>query len=282
MNENIEKVIQYLKKNIDGVYSIEEIIQLSSYSKYHFYKIFELNTGESIFNYIKRLKLEKNYLKILQNESATYIDLDVICDNSIKFDKSFKKTFGKEYVEYKNNINNKLYKYAKPLEQTPQIIYLKNKYFICQGKHTNGYYYSLKTWISLFEQLSKFSMDVSHKNIALEINKNNFFGTSYIDSFDLKKSHVTYEACIECKKNDINILSEYGFKTKKINEGKYIYIKHYGEYENIKNSWLNLYKWIEENGYIPRDEPVIEQYINMIEKINVPTEQIIKIFIPIE
>lgn len=54
MNRQIEKVLYHIEQNLDDTL-------IAGYSKYHFCRIFKLNVGESMMEYITRLRLEKAF-----------------------------------------------------------------------------------------------------------------------------------------------------------------------------------------------------------------------------
>ena len=66
MNEQIQKVQYIIERNLDISLDLDDLARIAGYSKYHFSRCFKLNTGESITDYITRLRLEKAQLKIIQ------------------------------------------------------------------------------------------------------------------------------------------------------------------------------------------------------------------------
>jgi len=72
---------------------------------------------------------------------------------------------------------------------------------------------------------------------------------------------------------------KYGFETKFVSGGKYAKVlANCGE--NLE-SWYGLYAWIEKNGYVFRDEPPFEKYLDELDKPKT-TESRVEIFVPIE
>jgi len=59
MNEQILKALYYIEENLDSSLDLDDIAKVAGYSKYHFCRIFKLNVGESMMEYITRLRLEK-------------------------------------------------------------------------------------------------------------------------------------------------------------------------------------------------------------------------------
>ena len=55
----INKVIDHIEKNLDSDFSLSELAKISNFSKFHFSRIFQGITGETPFQLILRLRLEK-------------------------------------------------------------------------------------------------------------------------------------------------------------------------------------------------------------------------------
>ena len=55
----INKAVDYIEKNLDNELSLEKISSAANFSKFHFHRIFAAFTRETLNNYIKRRRLEK-------------------------------------------------------------------------------------------------------------------------------------------------------------------------------------------------------------------------------
>ncbi len=91
----INIAVDYIEKNLDHDFSLDEIAAVAGFSKYHFHRIFHTFSGESLFQFIQRLRLEKA-ATLLLNEPAkpiTEIALDCGFSSSSSFAKSFKQYF---------------------------------------------------------------------------------------------------------------------------------------------------------------------------------------------
>ena len=74
-NQIVNKAIDYIFSHIEKELSVDEISQYIGYSKYYLTRIFKAETGESIYAFIKRLKLEQSTwrLKVEKSRSITEI-----------------------------------------------------------------------------------------------------------------------------------------------------------------------------------------------------------------
>ena len=74
-NQIVNKAIDYIFSHIEKELSVDEISQYIGYSKYYLTRIFKAETGESIYAFIKRLKVEQSAwrLKVEKSRSITEI-----------------------------------------------------------------------------------------------------------------------------------------------------------------------------------------------------------------
>jgi AraC family transcriptional regulator len=65
MNEyaaRINTVIDYIERNLGKKLTLDELASVAKFSKFHFLRIFNAFNGETLFQFIQRLRLEKSAL----------------------------------------------------------------------------------------------------------------------------------------------------------------------------------------------------------------------------
>lgn len=77
-NETINHAIDYILQHINEELSVDDVAAYCHFSKYHFSRMFKEETGESVYAFIKRLKLEQSAfrLKVEPNRTVTDIGTD--------------------------------------------------------------------------------------------------------------------------------------------------------------------------------------------------------------
>lgn len=92
--DKINQVIDYIDLNLSQKLDLEELSRVACLSKYHFHRIFHSFTGEPLYAFINRLRLEKAAgLLISQETSITAIAMDCGFQDSATFSRAFKKHF---------------------------------------------------------------------------------------------------------------------------------------------------------------------------------------------
>jgi len=67
----INKTFDYIDSHLDTPMNLEELAAVASFSKYHFNRIFHSIVGETPFQFIQRVRLEKAAMLMLTNSRMT-------------------------------------------------------------------------------------------------------------------------------------------------------------------------------------------------------------------
>ena len=88
----INKAINYIFENIDEEITVDDVARHCSYSKYHLMRMFKEDTDEALYQFIKRVRLERSAwrLKVEKDKSITEIGVDYGYSSS-NFATAFKK-----------------------------------------------------------------------------------------------------------------------------------------------------------------------------------------------
>ena len=92
--EKINRVVDYIQDHLESNLSIQELSKVACLSSFHFNRIFKNLVGEPLYQFIKRLRLEKAAGLLCSSElPITEIALTCGFETSASFSKSFKKHF---------------------------------------------------------------------------------------------------------------------------------------------------------------------------------------------
>ena len=120
--KRILKVLIYIEDHIEEEISIEELAKVSCHSPFHFHRIFHMVVGETVYKYVRRLRLEKAASKLRYTEHPiTDIAMDTQYDTPSAFTRAFKQTIGHSPRNYRtlfkevNAMNQKISELPKIL-----------------------------------------------------------------------------------------------------------------------------------------------------------------------
>ena len=267
----INKAIDYINENISEELNLENVAKASYFSKYHFNRIFKSITGETVSDYIKRIRLEKSahILGVMKN-SITEIAIECGFNSSEQFSREFKNYFGFSPSEIKkikrenseNGIaesmekitakrkfcNHKLDKqFMENLKSMESEIINCEKIDMYYKRYTGRYGIELQKFIIEF-------MDEIKEYIDINSLKTNFCGIIYDNPRISDDDKCRFDICISKKsiKEVKSFKDIYGEIT--IQSGKYAKFKYKGTSEEVGNGYAWIYGiWFPNSGYEPDD-----------------------------
>ena len=104
----INKALDYIDTNIENQFTLEELAAAANFSKFHFHRIFHSIIGETPFQFILRVRLEKAAILIITDsyESLTQIAFQCGFTDVSIFSRNFKSFFKVSATQYRKNKSN--------------------------------------------------------------------------------------------------------------------------------------------------------------------------------
>lgn len=105
----INKTFDYIESNIEKQFTLEELASVAHFSKFHFHRIFQGIVGETPFQFIQRVRLEKAAYMVAANPRESISEIAYKCgftDVSV-FSRNFKSHFKKSATRYRKDILEK-------------------------------------------------------------------------------------------------------------------------------------------------------------------------------
>jgi len=103
--QRICRAMNFISQNLDREPSLEEIAQSAHFSAFHFHRIFKVVTGETVFGFMRRLRLEwaANRLLGQPQEDVTSIAMECGFSSSQNFAKAFRAQFNASPTEFRQS-----------------------------------------------------------------------------------------------------------------------------------------------------------------------------------
>lgn len=104
----INKALDYIDTNIEKQFTLEELAGIANFSKFHFHRIFHSIVGETPFQFILRIRLEKAASLIITNphERLTQIAFQCGFSDASIFSRNFKSFFKASATQFRRNKSN--------------------------------------------------------------------------------------------------------------------------------------------------------------------------------
>ncbi len=291
-NMRLNIIQDYIERNIENNFTLEELSKISGFSKYHFHRIFSSTMNETINRYINRQKLEKSasFLIHTPNKSITEIAYDFGFGDSAIFSRSFKSYYGispsnyrKEYskngkgikLSYSYNDDKNLRRDTKMKNVNVEVTNV-SEMKVVYLRHVGSYQNFATVFSSMLEKLFVFADKkglVGNKDCKLICI---YHDNPKITESDKRRTSVCLSVPEEIEANE-------DFCEMTISGGKYA-IGHFEitTGEEHRDAWQYLYgKWLPKSGYQPDDRLSFEVYLND-PKFDPDGKQYIDIYLPIK
>jgi AraC-like DNA-binding protein len=91
----INRVIDYIESNLAEELQLETLARVAAFSTFHFHRIFRAATGEPLYGFIQRLRLEKAAGQLINNPTKTITEIAFDCGFGLSatFSRAFRNYF---------------------------------------------------------------------------------------------------------------------------------------------------------------------------------------------
>ncbi len=92
----INRVMDFIERNMARSFTLEELAAEANFSKFHFSRIFWAMCGETPFEFLSRIRMEKAASLLIMNPKESITEISFLCgfSNLPVFSRNFKSTFG--------------------------------------------------------------------------------------------------------------------------------------------------------------------------------------------
>jgi len=288
-------VIDYIEANIGKDLSLEELARVAHFSPFHFHRIFRAMAGETLNNFIQRIRVEKAATKLVLNPKKSITEIAFECgfSGSSAFARVFRETFhtsasdwrSRRYLQYSKNgkIDSKESQPVGNIRQDFDIypyytegttkqrwrIEMKNREIqtnvevkdmpelhVAYVRHIGPYKGDQELFAGLFNKLMVWAGPRS----LLRFPETKVL-TIYYDNPDITdESRLRTDACITIPE-DTQVEGEIGKAT--ISAGKYAVAHFEISPDQYQEAWNAVYGgWLPDSGYQPDDRPCYELYLS--------------------
>ena len=244
-NELVSKAIEYIVENLNEEIAIEDVANYCHLSKYYFCRIFKAETGEGVYAFIKRLKMEQSAIemKLGKNKSITDIGMTYGYSSS-NYSTAFKKHHHLSPAEFRKTVNaicaphpyisDHLAKFQS-FEEYNQKIEIRElaDFWVIYERYLGNYLDLGEQWLTF---VAKYQAYVNCDALLIE--------RFYDDPSITKVSQCLYDLCMTV---DANLRLE---NTTSIEGGKFAVYRFDGLIKDIYESLQDIFNiWLPNSGY---------------------------------
>ena len=253
----INKAITYILSNLEEDISVGDVSSFCGISKYHLNRIFKKETGEALYEFIKRNKIERSAwrLKVEKNKSVTEISSDYGYSSS-NFSTEFKKSLHISPSLFRKESEERVHICSlsrgltlddmESMEKNITIETLPDMFVIYERKKGN-YKNMPSQWCSFIEKYSYLKTD---DTLYIECTLD--------DPSITDEDNCLYEICQTVDKTDRRISN---LSTTKFTGGKYAVYHYKGWPEFLYMVYQEVFcRWLKKTGYEIDSRPIIDIY----------------------
>lgn len=281
----IDAVTAYIHSHISGELELEPLAGLAGFSPFHFHRIFAAMMGETVAEYVRRVRLAAAVQQLLHSATpVTEIALTVGYETPAAFTKAFRQRFGVAPTTLRTMERAGAYailleppsvNVTKGRKINPEIRTLPDQHVL----YARG-------WGAIEYSFSK-AADAAFTTLMCHLREHNLMGafTACLGITPDDLDVVPHDRC----RFDAGVVLKAGVQvepTDKVNTqvlpaGRWAVFQHRGPYDTLWQSWNVAYRdWLPRSGVRPRDVPPVEVYLNNI-NCTPPAELQTEILIPI-
>jgi len=262
----IGRAQRYIRLHLDEPLTLLHIAREAGSSSYHFARLFLAYTGETPFDFLRRIRLATS-LRMLQEDpdaAITEIALDVGYETPSAFNKVFKKILAISPSEFRNLGKEKqleaIYLLSKPQVQKEIAMNLTPDFEIITRPVTHYVFLERRgpysevappTWNDFFARLDG---QVEHNTIVEHL------GLSGMDRKATGEDAMIYQAGVSLPTAPSSPIK--GLQYRKIESGKYARFVLTGPYSHIWAAFTQIFKTVADKKLKLREEYCIENYLN--------------------
>jgi AraC family transcriptional regulator len=267
--QRIDRVIDYLRGNLDRPVKLAELANVACFSEFHFHRIFRAVSGETLNNFTNRLRLEKA-ARLLRYSDQKLTDIALECgfSSSATFSRAFRfgydtspSQFRKSGEIKKSKIRKELFpedEYGLPMSAEEkraafpvrlidiperQVAYIR----VTNAFELDRVLAALKTLIEWAKYQNIFSHGI-------------LFGMTIDDPHVTPKHLYRYEVCLA---SSLPFECMEGMSKLKMPAMRYAVIKVSGDLHKLATAWDYLYRdWLINSAYEPEHAPALEIFLD--------------------
>jgi AraC family transcriptional regulator len=267
--QRIDRVIDYLRANLDRQVKLEELAKVACFSEFHFHRIFSAVSGETLNNFTNRLRLEKAARLLRYSEqSLTDIALDCGFSSSATFSRAFRAGYDTSPSEFRKSGEIKKSKICKEL-------FPEDEYGLAMSPEEKRAAFPVRLidiperQVAYIRVTNAFELDrvlATFKTVIEWAKSQDIFSQGVLFGMTVDDPHVTpkhlyrYEVCL-ASSSPFECMP--GMSRLKMPAMRYAAIKVSGDIHKVATAWDYLYRgWLINSDYEPEHAPALEIFLD--------------------
>jgi AraC family transcriptional regulator len=287
--QRILRALVYIQERLDEDLPLEAVARVACFSPFHFHRLFGAMVGESVKEHIRRLRLERAAYRLQYSEQSVIgIALDAGYETHESFTRAFRAMFGAAPSHYR-----KRQREQRDTLAPSGIHYLPEGGVIDFTPLQRGGPMDVHTEtlpprkVAFLRHVGPYdeAVDATWQKILVWAGQHGllgpqarFLGISHDNPHVTPPDKLRYDACIA---TDQPFEPEGEIGTQLIPGGEYAVATHHGPYEQLPDTYAQLYgDWLPRSGREPAEHPGFQVYHGMLGETP-PENLVTDIYVPL-
>jgi AraC family transcriptional regulator len=267
--QRIDRVIDYLRGNLDRPVKLAELAEVACFSEFHFHRIFTAVSGETLNSFTNRLRLEKAArLLRYSGQSLTDIALDCGFSSSATFSRAFRAGYDTSPSQFRKSGKIKKSKICKEL-------FPEDEYGLPMSAEEKRAAFPVRLidiperQVAYIRVKNAFDMDrviAAFRKVMEWAKSQDVFSQGILFGMTVDDPHVTprhlyrYEVCLA---SSLPFECMEGMSKLKMPAMRYAVITVSGDIHKVATAWDYLYRdWLINSAWEPEHAPALEVFLD--------------------
>jgi AraC family transcriptional regulator len=248
----VQRVVDYLAEHLDETLSLEAIARVAHFSPYHFHRIYRGLLGETANDTVRRLRLQRSALDLLDRELAIErVARRAGYASQAAFTRAFRDEYGEPPSRYRAARRTAERDRPSDVAAYGVEIVMLPRLRVATIEHRGDY--QLTT--NAFQRLATVAATTGLFGPTTRT-----FGIYHDDPVSVPQDELRSNACITVP--DAWVPSG-ELAEAHVEGGRYARVLHVGPYVELRVAYDWLYQtWLPGSGQEPRNLPCVEEYLN--------------------
>jgi len=302
--DRVNRVLDYIGEHLDGELSLARLSRIGCFSPFHFHRIFQGVTGETLNSHVRRVRLERAamLLRTSPEKRITDVALETGFAGTAEFSRAFKSHFNRTASSWDRRSPLENSKICKEPETIPFHTVEELERWKAHAKNAQlrvcryeGFRYVYNRIYAPFAGTglldSYHALNAWLKQRGTDVRDVVFIGMSLDDPSITPSEKYRYDLGIAFPQTPGGILAQIvhsrgrpaasfgstpaksecaaaGFSVRDFKAQKIVAFRCVGDLDQVGRAWQYLYRiWLPTGGYEPADLPAMEMFVRIPEEI---------------
>lgn len=259
----INQAMNFILEHLDQEITVDDVARHCGYSRYHLMRMFKEHTDEAIYQFMKRLRLERSAwrLKVEKEKSITEIGVNYGYSSS-NFATAFKKHLNMSPIDYRKKseqiVQQSSFSHGislDELERTEDLITMEwlNDFLVVYERKKGNYHDMSQEWCAFIKKYEKLaSSDTLYVDCTID------------DPSITDENSCMYELCQTISPDHPALKEDTGIFTHSFEGGKYAVYHFKGFPQFLFMVYQEIFcRWLSRTGNQIDERPIFDIYRNV-------------------